>query len=97
MRCFQSNPIDCASLIVRVFISDVADEHLRGVVPPLEMAACERHETRTYFQGRVIDVLFGDVADALVFDTGLVSSQKDVLETHGWDLQDMIETLMSTP
>lgn len=83
MRCFQSNPIGCASLIVRVFISDVADEHLRGVVPPLEMAARERHETRIYFHGGVIDVLFRDVADALVFDTGLVSLQTDARETQG--------------
>lgn len=83
MSSFQSNPISCASLVVGVFISDVADEHLRGVVPPLEMAARKRHETRTYFLGRIIDVLFGDVADALVFDTGLVSSRSDARETHG--------------
>lgn len=47
------------------------------------MTARERHETRTYIQGRVVDVLFGNVADALVFDTGLVSSQMEALKTQG--------------
>ena len=83
MKCYQSSPVECVSLVVGVFIFDVADKLLRGVIPPLEMTARKRHETYPYIHGRVIDVLLGNVADALVFDTGLVSAQIEAQKTQG--------------
>ena len=56
-------------LVVGVLVFDVADEHPRGLVPSFEMPTRQRHETRIDIKMRIVNVLFGYVADALIFNT----------------------------
>ena len=68
-------------LVVRIFVSDIADEHLGVFVPPLEMTARKRHEAGTDMHRRVVNVLLSNVAYAFVFNAVLVSPRRGFEKT----------------